>query len=86
MSEPARRISSCSSPTAFVSQSSERNEFEHTSSASPSLLWASVILHGPHLVQHDRHAGAGDLPGGFRAGEAAANDVNGLDLLHGGAR
>ncbi len=42
MSEPARRISSCSRPTAFVSHSSERNEFEHTSSARPSVLWASV--------------------------------------------
>ena len=42
--------------------------------------------HGAHLVQHDGHAGAGDLPGGFRAGKAAANDVNGLEFLHGGAR
>ena len=31
----------------------------------------------PHLVQHDRHAGFGELPGGLRAGEAAADDVNG---------
>ena len=34
ISEPSRRISSCSRPTALVSRSSERNEFEQTSSAS----------------------------------------------------
>ncbi len=33
---------------------------------------------GTHLVQHDGHAGTGDLPGGFGAGEAAADDVDGL--------
>jgi hypothetical protein len=33
---------------------------------------------GPHLVQHHRHAGAGDLPGGFGARKAAADDVDGL--------
>ena len=38
-------------------------------------------LHRPHLVQHDRHARARDLPGGFRPGEAAADDVNGLGRL-----
>jgi hypothetical protein len=27
-------------------------------------------------MQHDRHAGLRELPGGLRAGEAAANDVN----------
>ena len=32
----------------------------------------------PHLVQHDRHAGLRQLPGGFRAGEAAADDVDGF--------
>ena len=32
----------------------------------------------PHLVQHHGNAGIGDLPGGFRAGEARANDVHGL--------
>ena len=30
----------------------------------------------PHLVQHDRHAGFGELPGGLRAGKSAADDVN----------
>ena len=42
--------------------------------------------YGAHLVQHHGHAGAGDLPGGLGAGEAAADDVDGLCLLHGGAR
>ncbi len=36
--------------------SSERKELEQTSSASPSVLCASVAAHRPHLVQHDRHA------------------------------
>ena len=38
--------------------------------------------HRAHLVQDDRHAGLGRLPGGFRAGEAAADDVDGL-RVHG---
>jgi hypothetical protein len=38
---------------------------------------------GPHLVQHRRHAGLGDLPGGLGAGEATADDMNGLQLCHG---
>ena len=46
ISERARRISSCSRPTALVSASSERNELEHTSSASPSVLCASVCRTG----------------------------------------
>jgi len=32
----------------------------------------------PHLVQHHTDSGIGDLPGGFRAGEARADDVHGL--------
>ena len=36
-----------------------------------------------HLVQHDRNAGLGDLPGGFGAGEAAADDMDGFDCAHG---
>ena len=32
----------------------------------------------PHLVQHDRHAGLRELPGGLRAGEAAADDMDRL--------
>ena len=35
--------------------------------------------HGAHLVQHDGHAGFGDLPRSFRAGEAAADDVDGVE-------
>ena len=36
--------------------------------------------HRAHFVQDDRHAGLGRLPGGFRAGEAAADDVDGLHV------
>ena len=37
--------------------------------------------HRPHLVQHHGHAGFGDLEGGLTAGEAAADDVNGLESV-----
>ena len=33
---------------------------------------------GAHLVQHHGNAGIGDLPGGFRAGEARADDMDGF--------
>ena len=36
--------------------------------------------HGAHFVEHGGEAGFGDLPGGFGAGESAADDV---DRLHG---
>ena len=78
MSEPARRISSCSRPTALVAASSERKELEQTSSARPSVLCASVPRIGAHLVEDDRHAGLRRLPGRFAAGEAAADDVDGV--------
>src|SRR5437868_12036869 len=46
ISESSRRISACSKPTALLAASSERNELEHTSSARPSVRWASVIRAG----------------------------------------
>ena len=46
ISEPAKRISACNTPTAFEVASSERNELEQTSSAKPSVWWASVFLTG----------------------------------------
>ncbi len=46
ISEPKRRISACSSPTALLAASSERNELEQTSSARPSVRCASVIRWG----------------------------------------
>src|ERR1700690_1030957 len=46
ISEPSRRISACSSPTALLAASSERNELEQTRSARPSVRCASVILAG----------------------------------------
>ena len=33
---------------------------------------------GPHLVQHDRHAGGGGLPGGLASGEPAADHMHRL--------
>ena len=38
--------------------------------------------HRAHLMQDDRHAGLGRLPCGFRTGEAAADDMDGL-RVHG---
>ncbi len=46
ISESSARISRCSTPTALVSESSERNELEQTSSAQKSVLWASVARKG----------------------------------------
>ncbi len=37
------------------------------------------IGHNPcpaHLVQHDRHPGLGDLPGGFGTGQAATDNMD----------
>jgi hypothetical protein len=75
ISEPAMRISAWITPTALFSASSERNELEQTSSARLSGLVRIGAAHGPHLVQDDRQAAPGDLPGGFRAGQAAADDM-----------
>ena len=44
--ESSARISACSRPTALYSQSSDRKEFEQTSSARPSVWWASVLTPG----------------------------------------
>ena len=43
ITESRVRISACSSPTALNCQSSERKELEQTSSARPSVWWASVV-------------------------------------------
>ena len=80
ISPPAARISQCRSPTAFCSSSSERKEFEQTSSASPPVLWAKVPTTGRISCSTTRHARLGDLPGGLGAGHAAADDVNGSAL------
>ncbi len=32
----------------------------------------------PHFMEHDVHTGVGDLPSGFGACKASANDVNGI--------
>ena len=78
ISEPSRRISACSSPTALLAASSERNEFGADEFGKAV---GAVGLGHPvraHLVQHDADAGSGDLPGGFRAGEAGADDMHGF--------
>ena len=77
ISEPARRISSCSRPTALVSASSERNELEQTSSASPSVLCASVCRTGRISCSTTGTPASRDLPGGLRPGESAADDMDG---------
>ena len=78
ISEPKRRISSCRRPTAFVPQSSERNEFEHTSSASPAVLCAAVDWLG-RIVQRDGDGVIRKLPSRLRPCEAAADN---MDRLH----
>ena len=80
-SEPSRRISSCSRPTALVLASSERNEFEQTSSARPSVLCAAVLRTGRISCSTTGTPRRGDLPGGFGAGEAAADHMDGLLLV-----
>ena len=74
-SEPARRSSACSRPTALPRQSSERNEFEHTSSAKPVGLVRVRHPRRAHFVQPDGYAGVRQRPGGLAAGEPAADDV-----------
>ena len=77
ISEPSARISAWSRPTALCSASSERKLFEQTSSARPSVWCAGVVSPEPRISrQAHLHAGLGELPGGFRAGEAAADDVD----------
>ncbi len=46
MIEPSARISRWITPTALVEASSERKEFEQTSSASRLVRWAAVAVSG----------------------------------------
>ena len=39
--------------------------------------------YGAHLMEHHRDACIGDLPGGFRAGEAAADHMHGFSCRYG---
>ena len=64
--------------------SSERKLLEQTSSANPSVWCASVVRDRPHLVEDDRGAGLGRLPGGLGAGEPGADDVDGFVHMRGG--
>ena len=76
ISEPHRRISSCSTPTALASASSDRKELEQTSSASVSVRWASVPRSGRNFVQDNRDAGPRRLPRRLAARQPAADDVD----------
>src|SRR5580692_6953104 len=46
MIEPRARISRCRIPTALVEASSDRKEFEQTSSARWGVWWAAVVWNG----------------------------------------
>ena len=80
ISEPARRISSCSRPTALFSASSERSELEQHQLGAVLGLVRLGRAQRAHLVQHDGDAGLGEVPGGLAAGEAGADDVDGMGL------
>jgi hypothetical protein len=78
-SDPSRRISACRRPMALPCASSERNEFEQTSSAkSPSCARRSSDR--PHFVQHHRHAAARDLPRSLGTRKTAADDMDRLEV------
>ena len=84
MSEPARRISSWSRPTALASGSSERKEFEQTSSAQPPVLCASVKRAGRISCRTTRTPRFRRLPGRLGAGEPSADDMKRRFILHDG--
>ena len=75
ISEPSRRISSLSSPTA-LSSLSPRNELLHTSSASLSVLWTAVGRTGRISYSVTGTPVDGRLPRRFGAGQPSADDVN----------
>ena len=74
-SEPSRRISSFSRPTA-LSSLSPRKRVGADQLGEPIGLVHGGRTHRPHLVQDDAHAARRRLPGGFATGEPAADDVN----------
>ena len=77
ISEPSRRISSCSRPTALLLGVVGAERVRADEFGQPVGLVSVGAAHRAHLVQDDGHAGLGDLPSGFRAGEAAADDMDG---------
>ena len=78
MMEPQRRISACSRPTALYSAIVGAEGVGADQLRQTLGLVRGGGAHRAHLVQHHRHAGLGDLPGGFGAGEPAADHVNGF--------
>ena len=85
ISEPASRISACSRPTALVVGVVGAEGVGADQFGQAVGLVRLGAAHGAHLVQDDGHAGLCRLPGGFRAGEAAADDVDGL-VVHSGSQ
>ena len=74
-SDPRRRISSLSRPTALSSLSPRKELLQHQL-GEPVGLVNRGRPRRPHLVQRHRHAARGRLPGGFRTREAPADDAN----------
>ena len=74
-SEPSRRISSFSRPTA-LSSLSLRSELLQTSSARSGVSMDVGAAHRPHLVNRHRYAARRHLPGRLAPGETAADDVD----------
>jgi hypothetical protein len=63
------------------SASSERKLFEQTSSARRRSGAPASSRPAAHLGEAHLHAGFGKLPGGLRAGEAAADDVDVVETV-----
>ena len=77
ISEPSRRISWWSRPTALFSASSERKLFEQTISASRSLSCAGVVSPPPRIsLRRTVQPGLGQLPRRLAPGQPAADDVD----------
>ena len=71
-------ISACSKPTALLSASSERKEFEQTVCRKIVGFVRFCAAHAAHFMQDYRHACIRRLPRSFRSGEPAADDMNGF--------
>ena len=81
ISEPARRISSCSRPTALFSQSSERKRIGADQfGQAVGLMCASVPRTGRISCSTTRAPASRGLPRRLAAGQAAADDV---EIAHG---
>ncbi len=77
ISEPARRISAWMHADGIAGRIVGAEGVGADEFGKAVGLVGIRAAHAAHFVQDDRHAGVGDLPGGFRAGKAAADDVDG---------